>query len=190
MTIQIMVLAYIFMYIVDVDYQQTIKAFRQKPDPQLYETFLQNISTFIKNLLTPKISNHADREELAQEILLSIHKSLHTYDDSKAFHPWFYSVVRFKTIDHWRAAAKRKTQSLENMPDLPDHNTKSNELRLLAADVIGKMDQLSPIQYKIIYMAKVEGFSIAEIAAETGKKESAVKVTIHRVLKNIKESLT
>ncbi|MEZ4820772.1 MAG: hypothetical protein R3A45_13160 [Bdellovibrionota bacterium] len=75
------------------------QAFRQKPDPQLYEVaFLQNISTFIKNLLTPKISNHADREELAQEILLSIHKIMHTYDDSKAFQYGFTLLYALKPL--------------------------------------------------------------------------------------------
>lgn len=167
-----------------------IRSFRSQPNQRLYEEFLHKIRTFIHNLLVQKVSNPSDREELTQEILLSIHKSLHTYDDSKPFTPWFYSIVRFKTIDHWRASAKRKTQSLDDTAEMASRDHIQREMSILAADVIDKMNELPPIQREILYLAKVEGFSIAEIAQKTGKKESAIKVTIHRVLKNIRGKLS
>lgn len=168
-------------------YQQIVKDLRSDHWPQKYEAFLQSLHTFASKLVHQKVQHTQDREELVQDIVLAVHKSLHTYDDKKPFKPWFYSLVRFKTIDHWRKSKRHRHTSMEDVAEPMDEKARFEDLALMAIDAMDKLAEVPKEQLRILYLAKVEGFSMKEIAKETGKSESAVKVTIHRLMRNIKE---
>ena len=52
----------------------------QKGDATAYNELLLNLCSFLKNYLRKRIFEQSDIEEVIQEILMAVHKSLHTFD--------------------------------------------------------------------------------------------------------------
>ncbi|MCT4641313.1 MAG: sigma-70 family RNA polymerase sigma factor [Bacteriovoracaceae bacterium] len=165
--------------------KEYIQKYRNKKDQNSYFLFLKEIDTYIKKSLFTKISNPELLEDTAQEIILGIHKSLHTYDLDCALLPWINSIIFHKTIDFYRKQSKFKDSLNIDSIELDSGQIKQEEfvlfkevLEKLAKDVFGN----SFIQGKLM------GHSISEISKNSNLSESNVKVKLHRVAAKIKKA--
>ncbi|MBX5105054.1 sigma-70 family RNA polymerase sigma factor [Rhizobium lentis] len=129
----------------------------------------------------------ADIEDLVQETLLALHSRRATYDRERAFTAWFFSIARYKLIDHHRGRGGRRMAETELGEEFEsDFDEEGLTARL---DVERLLEGLSPKQQELIRQVKLEGQSVADTAKRTGQSESAVKVGIHRALKALGERL-
>ena len=48
----------------------------------------------------------ADRDDLMQDVLLSLHRAMATYDSRREFVPWMMAIVRNKGVDRARRFAR------------------------------------------------------------------------------------
>ena len=127
-------------------------------------------------------------EDLTQEILIAIHQKRHTYDPTQLFTPWLFAISRYKLIDFARAKRREgMSVAIEGV---------ENELKAKETSEAGTPDDLQRLlaelpekQRQALELVKLEGLSIAEAAERTGASESAVKVTVHRAIKNLKEKV-
>jgi RNA polymerase sigma-70 factor (ECF subfamily) len=128
-----------------------------------------------------RFGHQAFAEDLVQESLLAIHQKLHTYDSQYAFLPWLRAVTRHKVIDFLR---KNRTKMVsldeENGIELEDVASKQDTTAARDLDILLK--RLKPPAGDIIYMLKVEGASVAELAKKFKLRESNIKVIVHRGL--------
>jgi RNA polymerase sigma-70 factor (ECF subfamily) len=115
-----------------------------------------------------------------QETLLSIHRSRHSYDPSRPIGPWIRAIALNRLRDFGRARKRREGRV---SADLDWHNalhpvamTDTPPLTPLH----GALGFLSHAQREVIWLLKVEGYSVAEIASVTGRSASAIKVMAHR----------
>jgi len=129
----------------------------------------------------------ADMEDLVQETLLALHSRRSTYDRDRPFTAWFFSIARYKLIDHHRGRGGRKLAEIELNEEI--ESGFSEEALTARMDVERLLDGLSPKQQELIRQVRLEGQSVADTASRTGQSESAVKVNIHRALKALGEKL-
>ncbi len=131
-----------------------------------------------------------DREDIAQEILLSLHKARHTYDPARPFMPWVMAIARFRLQDHWRGYYRRRTgqtSGLEDVLELPgDDVTKSREA---SEDIRRVAKDLSPKQQEIINLMYGQDKSVQEVATQLDMSVSAIKVAAHRAYKVFRQRL-
>lgn len=120
-------------------------------------------------------------EDAVQDTLIAIHSKRHTYEPGRPFRAWLGAIARYKWIDRLRAMSRQPTSSLED--ELHEPSVGGHEASVTSAIVLKDlMDRLKPAQRNVIYLVKVEGYSIQEAAERTGQSESLVKVNIHRGL--------
>lgn len=129
----------------------------------------------------------ADMEDLVQETLLALHSHRSTYDPARPFTAWFFSIARYKLIDHHRGRGRRRLSEMELREEI--ESDFSEEALTARMDVERLLDGLPPKQQELIRQVKLEGQSVADTANRTGQSESAVKVSIHRALKALGERL-
>ena len=123
----------------------------------------------------------ADLEDLVQDTLLAIHLKRASYDTAQPFTPWAYAVARYKLIDHYRRAGKRKSVPLEDAGELlAAHTVEEGATR---RDLGKLLDTLPQRQRQVMVEVKLAGHSIEEAAQRSGMSVSAVKVAIHRGIK-------
>jgi RNA polymerase sigma-70 factor (ECF subfamily) len=155
---------------------------------QLLETCLPMIRQSTKFHLL-RFGQQAFAEDLTQEALLAIHQKLHTYDDKYAFIPWLRAVIRHKIIDFLRKnRIKMVSLDEENGFVLEDVSSKQDATAARDLDVLLK--RLKPPAGDIIYMLKVEGISVAELARKFKLSESNIKTIVHRGLAKLSRLVT
>lgn len=123
----------------------------------------------------------ATAEDLVQETLIAIHTRRATYDPSMPLTAWVYGIARYKLIDEFRRERRRASVPLEDADEL----FAADETEALSArrDVEKLLNKLPEAKQKLVRAVKLDGASIAEVAAQTGLSESAVKVGVHRAVK-------
>ncbi|MFN7147178.1 MAG: RNA polymerase sigma factor, partial [Myxococcota bacterium] len=55
-----------------------------------------------------------DIEDVAQEVFIAVHRSLHTYDPGRPFLPWLYGVTFRVAKDHQRLARHHREVPMDN----------------------------------------------------------------------------
>src|SRR5262249_35878811 len=143
-----------------------------------------------------------DREDLAQEVLLTVVKHLPAFQHSGqrgAFRSWLRTIVCSRTTDYWRAidastqaqGGSGATAALQQLAD-PDStlNRQWDEEhdRYVVHCLLDLVDEeFEPTTLRAFRRLALDGASGAEAAQELGLSVSAVYVAKSRVLQRIRQ---
>ena len=155
----------------------------QAGDSATYEKLLREILPYIRRQVARRVHEPADREDIVQNVLLSLHRSRHTYRSERPFGPWLRAVVRNASIDWMRARGRRWRH--EWVGDVDDVAEPSRETLLpgehaLSPELAGALASLPVKQRQAVELLHVEGLSVAEAAERVGVSAGALKVRAHR----------
>jgi RNA polymerase sigma-70 factor (ECF subfamily) len=162
----------------------------QSGDSAAYRELLSALVPVIRRAVVKSLPSPDSADDVVQEVLLSVHKALHTYDSNRPFTPWLMAIVSFRKTDFLRqhyAARGNKQVSLESV-DIPDY-LNSSDSSMNCHDIENAINELPKKQRKVVELLKIKGFSTKEVSEQTGLSETAVKVTMHRALQKLKEKL-
>ena len=163
----------------------------QAGDKAAYAQLLRDIMPFIQKVIARRLANPDWVDDITQDALMSVHKSLKTYDPKLSFRPWLMAIVNFRRTDYLRKhyrikEQKEKSANIAHFHDSPvTAPTHAGELK----DIEGALNSLPEKQSKIFRMVKIEGHSIADVANEMDMSQSAVKVSAHRTMKKLQKKL-
>jgi len=155
----------------------------QAGDGATYEMLLRELLPYVRSLVARRIRDPADREDIVQNVLISLHRARHTYRAERPFLPWLRAVVRNASIDSLRARGRRSR--VEIAGDVETLAEASYEARLPGEDVLspalqGALAALPASQREAVELIHVEGLSVAEAAERAGVTPGALKVRAHR----------
>lgn len=151
-------------------------------DAAAYRSLLAALTSHLRAYYMRRVGT-ATAEDLVQETLIAIHSRRATYDPGQPLTAWVYGIARYKLIDEFRRVRRRASVSLEDAGDL----FAADEAEALAArrDVEKLLSRLPEAKQQLVRAVKLEGASIADVAARTGLSETAVKVSVHRAVKSL-----
>jgi RNA polymerase sigma-70 factor (ECF subfamily) len=152
-------------------------------DGAAYAVLLRKLQGYLRAYYVRRLGRAADAEDLLQETLIAMHARRSTYDPSRPFTAWVHAIARYKLIDHYRRTGRRPEEPLGDPDQLfSSQDASAAEAQLDVERLLGKLPARTR---KLIRDVKIEGLSTAEAAARHGMSESAVKVSVHRGLKNL-----
>ena len=163
----------------------------QNGDKAAYNTLLKEIGPFIRNFVMKTLANPDWADDITQEVLLSVHRSLKTYSPDRPFRPWLMAIVSYRRTDYLRKhynARKNKQTTLDDFDFKKVHVTNpahAGEYK----DIQTALDSLPEDQRRVFEMIKIQGYSAKEVANEMDMSVSAVKVSAHRTMKKLKKIL-
>ncbi len=170
----------------DDELRQLVMSTRQG-DTASYRRLLEQVAPFIRRagLAVLRGYNRTDMvEDVTQDVLLTIHLKLHTYDTDLPFLAWVRAVVRHRIIDVLRRN-RLPTVSLDE-PDFAEPAAQDNpELPAIRTDLHKLLGQLKPPAGDIIYALKVNGITTKELAVQHNTSESNIKIIVHRGLRKL-----
>lgn len=126
-------------------------------------------------------------EDLVQETLLAVHVRRHTYEENRPFTPWLHAIAKYKLVDHYRKKridipiSDYDTESIFSAGEIEETSARADVNRLL--------ENLPPQTRDYIRSVKIEGQPISTVSARHHVSDSAVKVAIHRGIKQIADRL-
>jgi RNA polymerase sigma-70 factor (ECF subfamily) len=127
-----------------------------------------------------------DREDILQECWIRIHRSRHKYQDTRPVLPWVFAFMRHTRLDACRATRRRRSREIA-MPILPERSAPPEALVNSEAQEL--LERLPESHRQILWMTKVEGLSVPEVAAALACSEGAVKQRAHRGYKRLRALL-
>lgn len=155
---------------------------------ELYRRYADPIYRF----LVYRVSDAAVAEDLLGDVFVSALERLPTYQDlGRPFEAWLYSIAHNKVVDFYRRQRVRKVAPLSDglaaEPIDEPHTVvaRRDELR----EAWGAVTQLTDEQQQVVALRFLSGYSIAEVAAQLGKSEGAIKQLQNRALAALRRIL-
>ena len=167
----------------------------QDGDQAAYASLLREVLPILKRVVQARLGflPVADREDLVQDILLSLHAARATYDPARPFKPWLMTIAHNRMVDQARRNARRMANEVtvdEYPADVADTDAAA------AADRYGDPEELRQAikvlpkgQRSAIELLKLREMSLKEASQATGMSVSALKVSVHRAIKTLRTSL-
>jgi len=155
-----------------------------------YGTLLHEVAGLAKRYVTRKLGPQAECDDVVQEILISVHKALPTYDPARPCMPWLAAIMHFRLND-WLRARYRSTQHVHvPIEDVQDFLADTVTEAPLAYEYVTKaVGSLPQGQQAVIHAMYHDELSVAETSEKLGMSISAVKVTAHRAYKKLRTRL-
>lgn len=154
----------------------------------LYERYHRQLFRFLYNMTRQKELS----EDLVQNVFIRMLKYNDGFLGHGEFKTWMYRIARNTLYDHFRKVKKTPTYS-----DVKDYETsiageqftdasieKEQELKLLET----AMEKLSTENRELLILCRFEELKYHEIAKILNTTEGAIKVRIHRALKQLKSN--
>lgn len=136
-------------------------------------------------------SDTATSEDLVQNVFMRMLKYRHSYSATGNFEAWAFHMSRNVHKDHIRKNKRYNWQG--DMTDWENHlkDTNNREMQLQKSDELNNlataMQALATDKRELIELTRFQKLKYNQVAALLGITESAVKVRIHRILKELKE---
>ena len=165
-----------------------------------FKTLVEKYQGPITNLIYHMMLNHAEAEELAQEVFLKVYQAAARYRSDAKFSTWLYRIATNLSLNELKSRRGRKTVSLEeSLLDraasgltaanrIPDPASQL-ERRELAKALERALQALPERQRVAVILQRFEGFSYREVADSMGCSVEAVEALLSRAKISLKESL-
>jgi RNA polymerase sigma-70 factor (ECF subfamily) len=155
-------------------------------DSGAYRTLLAALTRHLRSYFIRRL-DAAAAEDAVQETLIALHGRRATYDPAQPFTAWVYGIARYKLVDEYRRSKRRATVPLDEAQLL--FAGEDAEAAVARRDVGKLLDKLPAAKRALVTAVRLDGDSIAEVAARTGLSESAVKVNVHRAVKSLSDEV-
>jgi RNA polymerase sigma-70 factor (ECF subfamily) len=121
-----------------------------------------------------------------------MHAIRRTYDPTRPFTPWLAAIVHRRAIDRLRQQGRARARDAalmaesETFADPPANSAEtSSSVRALHQAV----ESLPPGQRQAVTLLKLQEMSLKQAAEATGMSITALKVAMHRALRNLRRML-
>lgn len=167
-------------------------------EKELFEILLRRYNQRLFRVIRSYINSEDDVRDIMQDAYVKAYLKLQQFNNQSSFSTWLIRIAINEALQHIRKNKRLltnygKTESLENVFQLPDTNqmnpekqTITTETRVLVEQAVDRL----PEKYKVVFvLQQVEGLTNPEIAACLKLTDSNVKVRLHRAKNLLKEEL-
>jgi len=149
---------------------------------QLYDRYASPLLRFHRRLLR----DSGAAEDLTQQTFLKLHEARGSFDETRAFRTWAFTIAHRLALN-WLERAARRTASAapEDAPDSAPSPERWTLLREEVRQVERALAGLSRGDAEVILLAKVGELSHQQIADVVGCSAEAAKMRVHRALQRL-----
>ena len=162
-------------------------------DERAFRELIESHRDRVYNLTYRMLGSRSEAEDLAQEVFITVFKTIETFREESKFSTWLYRV----TVNHcknWiKDLARRHDRERDELDETsretngaagaprrhvpPDRALEGAQLEQLLQDAIAKLDDDHRV---VVVLRDVEDLSIEEICEITGLPDGTVKSRLHR----------
>lgn len=170
-----------------------LMAHAQAGDAGAYRRLLTEISPYLRSLAARRQRDPGDVEDTVQDILLTIHAILYTYDPTRPFGPWLVAIANRRIIDRLRRRGRLRSREeplTAEHETLPAEQTNIDDEMSDRRELHEAVATLPARQREAIQLLKLREMSLKEAAAASGMSVAALKVATHRALNSLRKILS
>ena len=157
------------------------------------DIFLQRLDTIrpdLKKVLRNKIRVEADEEDILQDVWTRLWLDREKWSKHDDYKPFALNILEHLIADHYRE--KVEMEPIENYHTLAHTETpdKIMESKELGHRIKNLIEQLPPIQQRVMKLKDIEGHAVEEIAIITNTALKTVYQSLTRARNKVKDKLT
>lgn len=169
-------------------------AFRERNDTEAFRTLIDRYHDDMLRFLYRMIGDRQGAEDVFQEAFLQAHLSAASFDETRRFRPWLFTIAANKARDLLRKKGRRRTAELSapvggggdrdvSFVDLMVVDVPAPDARITAEErdeqVQRVLNDMSPTLKEVLLLAYFQRLSYAQIADELGIPLGTVKSRLH-----------
>lgn len=150
---------------------------------QIYNLFLKQVFRY----LYFSVRNFELAQDLTQVTFFKAWRALPNFSISRAsFRTYLFTIARNLAIDEVRKKKEIPLEFISEYPsnEDPEENFYKEEIKQLVHQAL---DRLEKDEKELVILRFFEEFEYGEIAKTLGKKEGAIRVSLHRILKKLNQ---
>src|ERR1051326_6592345 len=178
-----------------VDYQNTPEGSlvkrAQSGDETAFREIVDRYQSKVFSIIHGIVRQRNDVEDIAQQVFAKVYLSIRNFDFRSSLITWIYKITVNECFDYLR---KKKVRKLVYESDLSEDEVRRGENadpavdRRPAADqtlarrdyVLKLLSRVSEEERMLLMLKEVEGYSVEELASQTGMNENTIKVKLFR----------
>ncbi len=178
-----------------VDYQNTpegaLVSRAQAGEQAAFREIVERYQSKVFAIIHGIVRQRNDVEDIAQQVFAKVYLSLKNFDFRSSLITWIYKITVNECFDYLR---KRKVRKLVYESDLSEdevrrvENSEPVNEKQVGADtdlarrdyVLKLLSRVSEEERMLLMLKEVEGFSVEELADQTGMNENTIKVKLFR----------
>jgi RNA polymerase sigma-70 factor (ECF subfamily) len=133
-----------------------------------------------------QLVGQAAAEDVAQETMLEVLRSVDRFEPGRPFRPWFFKILKHVALTHQRTEARRKRRERKQHPP---PQVASHERVDAVESVRTYLARLTPALRETLALHYLEGLTHREVAEALGCAEGTVASRIHRGLESLRAKL-
>lgn len=154
----------------------------------------------VYNLCFRMLGNVQEAEDLAQDVFVTVFRSIDSFRGDSKFSTWLYRIATNHAKNRIKYLARRKSRQKQPLDDVdegalgepiggervsrPDRQAMGHELERLLQRAIAELDEE---HRTLIVLREIESLSYQEIGEITGLAAGTVKSRLHRARLQLKE---
>jgi len=161
-----------------------VKAGQLSDLAELFERY----NVLLYNFFLKLTGERAASEDLTQNLFYRIIRYRHTFNmEQGSFKSWVYQMARNQHADYYKTERKfselfgQASEEMESIAAREEIGHEEDYKRLRIA-----LGQLGPIERELIVLSRYEGLKYSEIAKMKDSTVGAIKVQIHRAIKQLR----
>lgn len=171
-------------------------------DPRAFGQIHAALSPRLRGFLIKLVRDEPTAEDLLQLTFLKAHLARERFclqggDPDGAVQAWYFAIARNLALDHLRQRSRRSRRKVESQPDAPeldladasasleDALVEHEQSKAIIEQVREAIAQLPAGQREVVELHKLQGMSMAEVAARLEIREGAARVRAHRGYKTL-----
>lgn len=163
---------------------------RTQADKDIFVQLMDDHKGIIIKICNTYCENRTDREDLAQEIMYQLWRSIEKFDTAQRFSTWMYRVALNVAISFYRKNKIKnsvisfpdQTTEIADHPDAAERETAINQLQQF-------INELKELDRALMFLY-LESKTYREIAEILGISETNVATRINRTKEKLKERFT
>ena len=176
-------------------------------DSRAYMRLHERLTPRLRGFVMKIIRDQTAVDDLLQLAMLKAHVARDRFevrggDPDGAVQAWYFTIARNVAMDHLRsrkrgerrvvqtgASELRVANYADDAPTIEEQHTRAEHAEEIIERVREAIEKLPPGQRQVLTMHKLQGMSMAEVAAALQIREGAVRVRAHRGYKSLAKLL-
>lgn len=162
-------------------------------DERAFRELIEAHRDRVYNICYRMLGNRHESEDVAQEVFITVFKTIDTFREESKFSTWLYRVAVNHCKNRLKYLARRFDKQKDELddqasgtngtpigaplPSAPDQALAGAQMEKLLQDAIAALDEE---QRMVVVLRDVEDLSIEEICEITGLPDGTVKSRLHR----------
>ncbi|MBK7075505.1 MAG: sigma-70 family RNA polymerase sigma factor [Myxococcales bacterium] len=181
--------------------RELVRRLRER-DERAFRELVSEHRDRVYNLTYRMLGNRAEAEDVAQEVFITVFKTIDSFREEAKFSTWLYRVAVNHCKNRIKYLARRHDRSKDELDEnagavaeagppgpmrRPDRAVEGAQMEVVLQEAINSLDEE---HRAVVILREIEDLSIEEICEITGLPDGTVKSRLHRARLALRKKIT